>query len=567
MSVTLEALAAGAAALAIYLLTLQRGVSLPDSAVIMEAMQGPVVSAFACNHTLNNLIGWVVCRVLPFGSLAWRCNAVSALYGAGVVGLLYALSRRLGGSRTLAGVCAASLAVSHGVWWHATVVENYGLSAVLFLLCALLLLSDLTAAPKARRRLFALFLLAGLSLLNHLQNGVLLVGCAAALLAGRTWPVRGWGWAAAGAGLGAAPVVAIAAWEVGSGRAGDDWLGWLVGGGGFEQVMFSYGVWGGFPELARLWAWHHPGPFLVACAAGLAWMAVLAVAPVARSEEAPSRAAFPVDAAPSPRDQAGKAARAPLLLGSITPKRARPRADALRRLAWLVWVAVAGNTGFFLGYETWDRFSFLLITFVAAAVAAAGLLAALERRSSRQVRRALLLVLTAGVAVAPPFYRWQARLVHDSHSGWLTRGFGDVAAAYHGRYDLAGMLLDPVRRDSGSIERFVRAALAALPPGAVWVDDGSTYYQAEWLQRREGLRPDVRLELIANPVMRGHGTEAHALAMRLQWRGGEERWFLVADQGPCAQVADALRPFGWRVVPFEAGKGIRLYEVERVAEP
>ena len=110
-----EAFAAGAAALALYLTTLQRGVSLPDSAVIIEAMQRPVVSAFACNHTLNNLVGWLVCRVVPFGTAAWRGNAVSALYGAALAGLFCALVRRLGGSRPLAGLCTASLAVSHGV--------------------------------------------------------------------------------------------------------------------------------------------------------------------------------------------------------------------------------------------------------------------------------------------------------------------------------------------------------------------------------------------------------------------------------------------------------------------
>ena len=130
-----ESIVAGVLALGLYTLTLSRSVGLPDSAVIMEAMQGPVISGFACNHTLNSLIGWVVCRLLPFGSLAWRCHFTSALYGAALVALFYALLRRHNATRTLATLCTATLAISHGVWWHATVVENYALSAVLFLAC------------------------------------------------------------------------------------------------------------------------------------------------------------------------------------------------------------------------------------------------------------------------------------------------------------------------------------------------------------------------------------------------------------------------------------------------
>jgi hypothetical protein len=510
-TVRAEALAAGAVALALYLATLQRGVSLPDSAVVMEAMQGPVVSAFACNHTLNNLIGWLACRLLPYGTLAWRCNAVSALYGAAVVGLFHALVRRLGASRTLAALCTATLAVSHGVWWHATVVENYALSAVFFLACAHLLVAENVDAKVARRRLFALFFLAGLALLNHLQNGVLLVGCALAL--GRR-PTQGWRPAAAGAVLGVAPWLAVVVWELSTGRAGAEPVSWVLGGGGFEQAMFRHEACGGFAELARLLVWNHPGPFACVVVIGLAWALL-------------------------------------------------PRAGAFRPLGRLVGVVVAGNALFFLGYATWDRFSFFLVPWVAADVAAAGWLVSCERRWPLARRRRLLYpVLALGVAAAPLVYTWQTRrLAEAGRSGWLTRNYVQVAADYRERYDLAGMLLDPVRRDGGTIERFVRRALAALPPGAVWVDDGSTYDQVKWLQRREGLRTDVAVELLAHPVMPGRGTEARQLAMRCQWSGGGRRWFIVADRGPSAELIDALRPFGWRRVPFPVGEGTRLFEL------
>lgn len=492
--------------------------SLPDSAVVMEAMRRPVVSAFACNHTLNNLIGWLATHLMPWGSLAWRCNAVSAIYGAVAVGLFHALARRLGASRPLAALAAASLMVSHGVWWHGTVVENYALSAVLLLACARILVDWPSTGKAAPLRVFLLFFLAGLAVLNHLQNGLLLVGCAWALL-GRACrpgrPVRGWPWAVVGGLLGLAPYLGVAAWEAASGRAGDDWLAWFLGGGGFGRLMFCYNAGDTLPSLARHLVWNHPGPFLLAAVGGFIWT-------------------FTVSAC------------------------------GQRRLWRLVQIVAGGNLVFFLGYATWDRFSFLLAPFTALAVAAAGGLAALERRCGPRARRGLLAVLALGVIAAPFFYTWQtSRVTMAGRESWLTRGFGQVAADYGGRYDLAGMLLDPIRRDRGTIDLFVRQALATLPPGAVWVDDGSTYFQIEWLRRNERLRRDISVEMIASPLLPGYGTAAQPLAMLRHWRGGEVRWFVVFNQGSAAEFIAALRPFGWEAVAFPVAPGRYVYEMVR----
>lgn len=510
-----EAGAAGLLALTLYLVTLQQDVSLPDSAVIMEAMQGPVISAFACNHTLNNLVGWLVCRLLPVGTLAWRCHAVSAVAGACVVGLFHALVRHRGASRTLAALCTATLAVSHGLWWHATVVENYALSAVLFLACATLL-TDVDGGAQRPGRSFALFFLAGLSLLNHLQNGLLLAGCAAAY--GGQWRRHGRA-AVAGATLGLAPLLAVAGWELATGRAGDAPLAWFLGGGGFGAAMFRHVADGGLGAWVRLLLWHHPGPFAVAVVAGLLW-------------------AWP------------------------------RRTGTFRPLDRLVWVVVAGNSLFFLGYATWDRFSFFLSVWVAAAVAAAGWLAACERRGPRRVRvAAIYLPLALGVVFAPGFYVRQARhLAATGHESWLTRGYAQVVRDYRNRYDLAGMLLDPVQRDRGTIASFIRQAMAALPPGSVWVDDGSTYDQVIWMQRREGLRPDIEALLLVHPLLPQRGAASHALAMRVQWERARRRWFVVTDEGPAAELIAHLRPFGWRTRPLTVAPGRSMVELERGIE-
>jgi hypothetical protein len=238
------------------------------------------------------------------------------------------------------------------------------------------------------------------------------------------------------------------------------------------------------------------------------------------------------------------------------------RAETFHPVDRLVWVVVAGNSLFFLGYATWDRFSFFLAVWVAAAVAAAAWLAACERSCSRRVRAAAIyLPLALGVTLAPSCYIRQTRqLKATGHETWLTRGYAQVARDYRGRFDLVGMLLDPVRRDSGTIAHFIRQAMAALPPGSVWVDDGSTYDQACWLQRREGCRPDIEVVLLAHPLLPRRGMESHEVAMRCQWERERRRWFAVADTGPAAEALGHLRPFGWRANNLPIGPGRWIFE-------
>ena len=173
-------------------------------------------------------------------------------------------------------------------------------------------------------------------------------------------------------------------------------------------------------------------------------------------------------------------------------------------------------------------------------------------------------LLVLGVAAAPLFYSWQTRrLVEAGRAGWLTRPWLPVVEAYRNRFELAAMLLDPVRRDRGTIEGFLRRALAAVPHGAVWVDDGSTYDQALWLQREEGLRSDVEVLLLAHPLIPQRGANAHALAMRCQWEASPRRWFVVTDQSAAAAFIGHLRPFGWQTRVFPVGHGGRIIELVR----
>ena len=77
---------------------------------------------------------------LPFGSLAYRVNFMSAVWGAVTVGLLFLCARRAGCNRFTSAV--AALGLGHGVtfWSVAVVAEVYTLTTVLLAATLLALL-------------------------------------------------------------------------------------------------------------------------------------------------------------------------------------------------------------------------------------------------------------------------------------------------------------------------------------------------------------------------------------------------------------------------------------------
>jgi hypothetical protein len=105
--------------------------------------------------------------LLPWGTVALRVNALSALFSAVAVGLFYRLAARCGLSRS--GRIAATLvfAGSTLVWDAAVQAEVYSLATAVFLALALAAMrarSKSTAGPRSDA---VLFFLAGLALVAH----------------------------------------------------------------------------------------------------------------------------------------------------------------------------------------------------------------------------------------------------------------------------------------------------------------------------------------------------------------------------------------------------------------
>jgi len=147
------------------------------------------------------ILAWLWQRIIPFGSIAWRVNLMSAFFGAlaiGLTALLISKSGRVMASRSgflerignkriidlvvLAGSVSAALmlAFSPVMWSQSVIAEVYTLTAF-FLMAMLVLLYRWSLETERRWRLYLAAFLWGMSLTNH-QTLVLLAVAVPAFL-------------------------------------------------------------------------------------------------------------------------------------------------------------------------------------------------------------------------------------------------------------------------------------------------------------------------------------------------------------------------------------------------
>lgn len=150
-------------------------------------------------YPLQTLLNRLWVAVVPFGSVAWRTNLLSALAAAGGVALLWFLVRRVSDSWLAATAAALLLAVSPVYWGQAVLGDKYALNALLTALVLTAAYSFYRAPNRAGSWLW-LGLAAGASLAHH--RSFLAFGPALAalvLIRGGRAPLKSW--LAVGAGL------------------------------------------------------------------------------------------------------------------------------------------------------------------------------------------------------------------------------------------------------------------------------------------------------------------------------------------------------------------------------
>lgn len=199
---------AGLVAGFVYLLTMGRHVGQADSFEFQVTAYSLGV-AHPTGYPLYVMLGHLLIKLLPFGSVAWRVNLSAAIPAALVVAGLVRLVHKSKGDVLSAWIAALALAFGLTFWQAATAAEVYALNALL-VLGILLALQRLLAQPEDRRAVYWMALLVGLGLAHHLT--ILLTLPAIILSVAISRPrlsMRQWATALALALLGMTPIIYI----------------------------------------------------------------------------------------------------------------------------------------------------------------------------------------------------------------------------------------------------------------------------------------------------------------------------------------------------------------------
>lgn len=455
---------------ALYAGTMCRWIGAGDTAIVVWNMDARILSSHVNNHPMMVAIGALMVDWIPWGSPAWRANWFSVVFSTIYLGLYHTVVSRWLKDPLHAVLATLILAVTHAVWWHATIVENYALNGVFLLTVTWMLLKEHETGKIGW--LYAAAPVAGLAVSNHAQMGALAPVLGMYALVRDGWQPRlvlsRWVLLALGWLVGLAPFLALMARNMASGVQREEVVKNAVG-SYFTEIMFDLRFW----ELGTMF-WHEvlvqfPSPVLLALPFGF-WFAF-------RGNE-----------------------------------------------RWKVHAALAAgfviNTAFFSLYHTWDRFAFLLPSWIVAELWmteawAVGLNRADAGRP--RLRHAILGLALVSVALPPFVYRELPRL---GRAGW----FWPERFSSNGQWnthDVATYLANPDKSQWDDLAVLNRLLIEQLPKRATVIDDdGRNHYTLElYFQKVLKQRRDVRATLVNAWGFEGWGQDKKQLAEKVvAWR-------------------------------------------------
>ncbi len=430
-----------------YIATVGHYIGFGDTALLVNDIQRGGIESHVNNHPLTVVTGMVFKVLLPFHELALRANLVSVFYGSLTIAVFYLLLIAEFGSVIMAAWCATLLMVCHSMWWHSTIVENYAATSFLTVLC--LYCWRQLDTTKEKKWLWTLCSIAGLGIFNHVQMSFICVGVVVTgvMIGRRDKALFGVVSRCAGfAALGMLPWLTLIVRD--TARVGS--FQTIIKGafvGSFKDTFFGGSLSASFFETLYVMWFQSPTLYL----AGLG--------------------AF----------------------GIYLAYRRTPRSPSF----WGVISAFSINTINFCFYPTWDKFAFLLMSFVFlhyfASLAVNHCFRLLNNRPL--AKNAGYAYLTLSLLMPPYLYGNLAKWGSNPSSVWASRYNNNYS---ENSYYQSEFIINPNKRGYDDVDRFAKLLFAKLPPNATFLDDDSrTYYPlADYYQKHYGIRPDVSTLLV-----------------------------------------------------------------------
>jgi tetratricopeptide (TPR) repeat protein len=153
---------------AVYLLTLAPDITGEDSGELITA----AYTLGICHppgYPLWCILGKLFTIIIPFGTIAYRVNFMSAFFAAWTIFFLFLVIRKITGNRIIAASASLVFAFSYEFWSQTTIAEVYTLDT--FFVTASLLTILVWDENRSKRFLYVLALLCGLGCTNHHTMG------------------------------------------------------------------------------------------------------------------------------------------------------------------------------------------------------------------------------------------------------------------------------------------------------------------------------------------------------------------------------------------------------------
>ena len=480
-----------------YLLTCAPTIGLGDTALLLDGIRNLKVNSHANNHNITVIFGWLF-SFLPFGTIAYKGNLVSVFFGSLTIVAFYFLIFDMFRSRIGAAITATLLMISHSMWWHSTIVECYAPNA-LFTVAALWFLHRYHEKTECRY-LYGLFFISGLAIFNHVQMGILSVGATVALLwqmvrlirAGNVnGALRLFGFCSLFFFLGFAPYLITVFKDIY--YAGD--FSRVISdafGGSFKSIMLKGSLYFGIIDLLFLIFKQFPSFFLLFIPPGIFYFY----------------------------------------------REWRTSGETLAVASMFLL-----NTVFFMFYNTWDKFAFLLPSFIILVfLGSYAIFRAVDFISHRKFPG-----LKMGAAALFLFSILFPPYLYANISGWAsTPGFWYFR--YNNNYtvnshDCAEYIANPDKRNYYDVEEFAEVLFKILPAGAIFVDDDSrTYYPIhDYYMKYYGKRKDLNVQIINSWGFDNWGlTPNRFSALLKQSYENNREFFIVSVDHPFRGIITAL---------------------------
>lgn len=430
-----------------YLFTACPTIGLGDTALLVDGVQQKQINTHVNNHNITLLFG-IIFSFLARGNFAYRITLVSVFFGSLTIIIFYLILWRNFHSRTTASIGALILMVSHSMWWHSSILEVYAVNGF-FTVLVIWLLVELQKAYK-NRLLYTLFLVAGLAIFNHVQMGFILIGSSVFLLLKmlelnrKNTDYLPLFWKSLGFFLlGVSPYLIVFIKDVYISKNFQQTLNSALG-GDFKNIMFKGNFLDSLDDVIYLIFKQFPSPFLLAIAIGL-------------------------------------------ILIVFQWK--------ISKSFWALITMFSVNTYFFMFYQTWDKFAFLLPSFIILAFFGSFGLEKARRLSQNYLILKLLFGLSIVLAIAFPVYFYSQLSIWGKNPGiWYARYNNNYTQNTH---NAAKYIANPNKHNFDDIEEYAMALFKKLPKNSIYIDDDSrTYYPVKYYQQYYNYRPDLKVQII-----------------------------------------------------------------------